>query len=255
MKLKYFLAIGLLLSKISTTDIDIRDGEALELDLNAHGKRKINFLIDGQNLSIPLTEPKLSLAEKKGIPEQLFEQLKQRAKNRLRRRDTDFEYINNIKELKRGPNFVLRMEHLPISHSILDPKYDRVDAKRRFDSHRCLDQVKTHVLGLYRIVKKHEKGRNLGKVLDDTKFAESWVNRFLQDQKHLLAVNGVNSSDERYKILDLTGNTFKNMYKSMRNDYSQDKTNFKTYKRYLKAINLLMAKIIPPDSKKNITII
>lgn len=237
---------------ISSTDVEMNDGDTMDLDLNGSGMRNIKFSIDGQQINIPLIDQPTSLSDKKGMPSKLFDEMVKEAHNRLSSRNGDTEYIDNRVNLSQGPDFVLRMEHLPITYSLSDPKYNCTNKMPKFDPNLVVDEIKTHILGLYRIVKRNQDTRNLSQVLDDTKFAEAWVDNYLKSQTHILEVNHVNIGDPKYKVLELTGNTFKNMYKRMRNDYTNGKINFKTYKMYLKAAMLLVQKVIPEDKSNEV---
>lgn len=252
MKINTFSVIVLLYYSIKCTDLETHDGETIELDLNGSGKRDIKFSIDGQEIDIPLIEKPTILSEKRGMPDELYKKMAEKAADRAIRREYDYDYLDNVKNIKKNDNFVLRMEHLPITYSLSDPKYDHIEDMPKFDPHLCIDEVKNHVLGIYRIVKNNEKSRDLGQILDDTKFAEAWANKYLKEQRYLLEVNNVSPTHPQLRVLDLTLNTFRNMYKAMRNDYSKNKMNAKSYKRYLKAVNMIVEKLIPIDKTKEV---
>ena len=216
--------------------MELKDGEAVKLNLNGEGKKMVRITVDNEELAIPLVMPEQSDAQKMGMSDALLKSLREQL---AKKHEEVIEKQKQEQMLRPSPpkndkTGSFNADELPENNSLNDPKWELI--KPQFDPESVKNDLERHLVEIYKVIKENEEDENLENVLEDTKFMEAWMHNFIKEQRHLLDINHVHTQDSKFKLLNQIQNTFNNMYRTIRSNYTANKPNFLQYKKFLKAI-------------------
>ena len=220
--------VWLMLTSIGLCDsgeAKLRDGDTITLDITAKkGQKTVAVSFDNASFVLPVHHPE-------NIPDDEVIPIKNVPKSIFERLGDEFTKKQALAEA------ALNVEG---NAMVVQPNAPFFEESERLDVPKLKRELWSHAKTIYDSVDMHQKDKNLGAVIEETKYIEPWVDSTINESVKQWNKDLYFQKKFDIKRVLLLKQVVNKMFREMRDDYNSANPDFNKTKSYLKAVRKLI---------------